>query len=160
MDRHIKACYDPESPLPFHQFHSQPASVFEETKNEDVVPELIHFRLSTASNQLHTQESLENVLRVCRLDSAKKVTLALPACGLLPLGLQWGTACIYIYQYAILHGVPHLHYRHRLFENGPYDHNTLAYLIVALRPVVRKKIPEVVLLAKLERKRHPGYVEQ
>ncbi len=152
MDRHIKARYRPESPLPFHQFRSQPASAFEETKNEDVVAEFIHFRLSTASNQLHTQESLEKIFAVDVL--AKKVTSALPACGLR------NTASIYIYRYAILHGVPHLHYRHRLFENGPYDHDTLAYLIVALRPVVRKKIPKVVLLAKLEREHHPGYVEQ
>ncbi|KAK0245288.1 hypothetical protein EDD85DRAFT_943692 [Armillaria nabsnona] len=53
-----------------------------------------------------------------------------------------------------------LHYRHRLFENGPYDHDALAYLIMALRPAVRgKRIPEAVLLAQLEREYHPGYVE-
>ncbi|SJL12131.1 uncharacterized protein ARMOST_15552 [Armillaria ostoyae] len=39
---------------------------------------------------------------------------------------------------------------------GSYDHDTLAYLIVALRPAVRKKIPEVVPLAQLEREYRPG----
>lgn len=52
MDRHTKARYDPKAPLPSHHFRSQSASIFEETTNEDVVLEFIHFRRFTSSNQL------------------------------------------------------------------------------------------------------------
>ncbi|SJL05274.1 uncharacterized protein ARMOST_08640 [Armillaria ostoyae] len=64
-----------------------------------------------------------------------------------------------LYTPTLRFAVAFLHYRHRLFQSGPYDHVTLTYSIVALRPAVRKKILEVLLIAQLERQYHPEYVE-
>ncbi|KAF9016028.1 hypothetical protein BDZ89DRAFT_1076024 [Hymenopellis radicata] len=53
-----------------------------------------------------------------------------------------------------------IHHRYCLFRYGPFNIDSLAYIFMALRPVLqRKKIPEAVLLRQLEREYSAGYVK-
>lgn len=68
-----------------------------------------------------------------------------------PLGLQFTdftSASIFLY------------YRYILFKYGAFDIDALVYMIMALRPVLRrKKVPEEVWMRQLGREYDPGYVE-